>query len=116
MIAAAVEEKEEIFMVQVFLPQAVDNEDVQIPDMSADASAKQVHEALFTQSINKAPGVAGIGFKALTLLRQCTEDRVVALLQGYIRMRFHPARGRPRKSSCFANTANPRTASRKHIG
>ena len=64
-IASTAEEKEGIFMAQAFPPQVVDNEDIQIPDTSAGVSVKQVREALFTQSVNKAPGLDGIGFKVL---------------------------------------------------
>jgi len=39
-IAATAEEKEEIFLAQAFPPQAVDNEDIQIPDTSAGVGAK----------------------------------------------------------------------------
>lgn len=74
-IAATVEDKEEIFMAQAFPPQGTDNEDTQIPDTSSGISAKQVREALFTQSVNKAPGVDGIGSKALRLLWRWAEDR-----------------------------------------
>ncbi|KAI7712086.1 hypothetical protein KC353_g8529 [Hortaea werneckii] len=89
-IASTAEEKEGIFMAQAFPPQVVDNEDIQIPDTSAGVSVKQVREALFTQSVNKAPGLDGIGFKVLRLLWQWAEDRVVALVQGCIRTGFHP--------------------------
>jgi hypothetical protein len=44
-IAATAEEKEKIFMAPAFTPQAVDNEDVQIPGTSSGISTKQVHEA-----------------------------------------------------------------------
>lgn len=89
-IAATAEEKEHIFMAQAFPPQAVDNEVIQIPDTSAGVSAQQVREALFTQSVNKATGIDGIGFRALRLLWRWAEDRVVALVQGCIRKGFHP--------------------------
>jgi hypothetical protein len=89
-IAVTAEEKEEIFMAQAFPPQAMDNEDIQIPDTSAGVSAEQVREALFTQAVNKAPGINGIGFKALRLLWRWAEDRVVALVQGCIRTGYHP--------------------------
>jgi hypothetical protein len=53
-------------------------------------SAREVREALFTQSVKKAPGVDGIGFKALRLLWRWAEDRIVALIEGYINTGFLP--------------------------
>ena len=44
------------------------------PDSVADVRAKEVREALFAQSVKKAPGVDGIGFKALRLLWRWAED------------------------------------------
>lgn len=67
-IVATAEEKEGIFMVQAFPSQASDEADMQIPDTRTSVSVSQVREALFSQSVTKAPGVDGIGFKALRLL------------------------------------------------
>ena len=106
-IAATAEEKEEIFMAQAFPPQAADNEDVQIPDTSSGISAKQVREALFTQSVNKAPGVDGIGFKALRLLWRWAEDRMTALVQGCIRTGFHPCTWKTAKGVLLRKQGKP---------
>ena len=106
-IAAAAEEKEEIFMAQAFPPQTVDNEDIQVPDTSAGVSAKQVREALFTQSVSKAPGVDGIGFKALRLLWRWAEDRVTALVQGCIRTGFHPCTWKTAKGILLRKQGKP---------
>lgn len=106
-VAATAEEKEEIFMAQAFPPQAVDNEDIQIPDTSAGVSAKQVREALFTQSVSKAPGVDGIGFKALRLLWRWAEDRVTALVQGCIRTGFHPCTWKTAKGILLRKQGKP---------
>lgn len=67
-IAATAEEKEEVFMAQAFPPQAEIQEDIEFPDSSVGVSARKVRKALFAQSFKKAPGVDGIGFKALRLL------------------------------------------------
>jgi hypothetical protein len=67
-VAATAEEKEEIFIAQAFPPQARDDGDIVIPSTRAKVSAEEVREALFVQSVKKAPGVDGIGFKALRLL------------------------------------------------
>jgi hypothetical protein len=111
--AATVEEKEEIFVAQAFLSQAVDIEDTPNLDTSAGVSAKQVREALFTQSVNKAPGVDGIGFKALRLLCLWAEDRVTALV-AYGRA-FTRARGRLQRASYCGSKANQPTPLQKPI-
>jgi hypothetical protein len=106
-IAATAEEKEEIFMAQAFPPQAMDNEDIQIPDTSAGVSAEQVREALFTQAVNKAPGIDGIGFKELRLLWRWAEDRVVALVQGCIRTGYHPCTWKTAKGILLRKQGKP---------
>jgi hypothetical protein len=106
-IAATAEEKEKIFMAQAFPPQAVDNEGVQIPGTSSGISAKQVHEALFTQSVNKATEVDGISFKALRLLWRWAENRVVALVQGYVRTGFHPCTWKTAKGILLRKQGKP---------
>jgi hypothetical protein len=106
-IAVAAEEKEEIFMAQAFPPQAMDNEDIQIPDTSAGVSAEQVREALFTQAVNKAPGINGIGFKALRLLWRWAEDRVVALVQGCIRTGYQPCTWKAAKGILLRKQGKP---------
>jgi hypothetical protein len=88
--AATAEEKEKIFMAQAFPSQTRAGRETAFPDSVADVSAREVREALFTQSVKKAPGVDGIGFKALRLLWRWAEDRVVSLVQGCIRMGYHP--------------------------
>jgi hypothetical protein len=87
--AATAEEKEKIFMAQAFPSQTRVGGETAFPDSVADVSAREVREALFAQSVKKAPGVDGIGFKALRLLWQWAEDRVVPLVQGCIRMGYH---------------------------
>jgi hypothetical protein len=106
-IAATAEEKEEIFMAQAFPPQAVDDEGIQIPDTSAGVSAEQVREALFTQAVNKAPGIDGIGFKALRLLWRWAKDRVVALVQGCIRTGYHPCTWKTAKGILLRKQGKP---------
>jgi hypothetical protein len=67
-VATTAEEKEEIFIAQAFPPQARDNGDIGILNTRAKVSADEVREALFVQSVKKAPSVDGISFKALRLL------------------------------------------------
>ncbi|GAB7336400.1 hypothetical protein MBLNU13_g09118t2 [Cladosporium sp. NU13] len=76
-------------MARVFPPQAVVVGDVSFPGSAAEVSACEVSEALFTQAVKKAPGVDGIGFRALRLLWQWAEDRIVSLVQGCIRIGYH---------------------------
>ncbi|KAL1581840.1 hypothetical protein WHR41_09430 [Cladosporium halotolerans] len=77
-------------MAQAFPSQASDEEDIQIPDTMISAGVGQIQEALFSQSATKAPGADGIGFKALRLLWQWAEERIVALVQGCILTGYHP--------------------------
>ncbi|KAI7704569.1 hypothetical protein KC353_g13409 [Hortaea werneckii] len=89
-IAATAEEKEEVFMAQAFPPQAEIEDDIEVPDSRAGVSVREVREALFAQSVKKAPGVDGIGFKAFRLLWRWAEDRIVALVRGCVETGFHP--------------------------
>ena len=79
-IAVIAEEKEKIFIEQGFLSQTRVKEETAFLDSVADVSAKEIREALFAQSVKKAPGVDSIGFKALRLLWRWAEDRVVSLV------------------------------------
>jgi len=49
-----------------------------------------VQDALFAQSIKKAPGIDKLGFRALRLLWSWDSDRVVALVQGGMLLGYHP--------------------------
>jgi hypothetical protein len=89
-VAATAEEKESVFMRQAFPRQTSGEEDTAIPDTTVQIEAKDVRKALFTQSIKKAPGADGISFKALRLLWQWAEERVVSLIQGCITHGYHP--------------------------
>ncbi|KAI7710683.1 hypothetical protein KC353_g9519, partial [Hortaea werneckii] len=89
-IAASAEEKEEIFMKQAFPFQASTNADNLIPNTIAEVGRRDVQEALFAQSVKKAPGVDKLGFRALRLLWQWDADRVVALIRGCISAGYHP--------------------------
>lgn len=89
-MAASAEEKEEIFMKQAFPYQASTNADNLIPDTIADVGKRDVQEALFAQSVKKAPGVDKLGFRALRLLWQWDADGVVALIRGCITAGYHP--------------------------
>jgi hypothetical protein len=79
-VAASAEEKEEVFMAQAFPPQSSSEENVEILNTSVKASVDDIRVALFEQSVKKAPGVDGIGFKAVRLLWRWAEDRIVALI------------------------------------
>jgi retron-type reverse transcriptase len=70
-------------------------------------SADEVREALFVQSVKKAPGVNGIGFKALRLLWRWAEDRIVALIQGCVRTGYHPCTWKTAKSILLRKQGKP---------
>jgi hypothetical protein len=67
-------------MAQAFPSQTRVGGETVFLDSVADMSAREVREAMFAQSIKKAPGVDGIGFKAARLLWRWAEDRVVSLV------------------------------------
>ena len=105
--AATAEEKEKIFMEQGFPSQTRVEEETAFPDSVADVSAKEIREALFAQSVKKAPGVDGIGFKALRLLWRWAEDRVVSLVQGCIKMGYHPCTWKTAKGILLRKQGKP---------
>jgi hypothetical protein len=106
-IVATAEEKEEIFMTQAFPSQAMVDGEVSSPASVANVSARQVHEALFTQSVKKAPGVDGIGFRALRLLWRWAEDRIITLVQGCIRTGYHPCTWKTAKGILLRKQGKP---------
>jgi len=112
-IVATAEEKEEIFIAQAFPSQAVVVGDVSFPDSAAEVSACEVREALFTQAVKKAPGVDGIGFKALRLLWRWAEERVVSLVQGCIRKGYHPCTWKTAKGILLRKQGKPTYAAAK---
>jgi hypothetical protein len=106
-IVATAEGKEEIFIAQAFPSQSMVEGEVVPPSSLADVSAREVREALFTQSVKKAPGVDGIGFKALRLLWRWAEDRVVSLVQGCVRMGYHPCTWKTAKGILLRKQGKP---------
>jgi hypothetical protein len=70
-------------------------------------SASGVREALFAQSVKKASGIDGIGFKALRLLRRWAEDRVVSLVQGCIRTGYYPCTWKTAKGILLRKQGKP---------
>jgi len=106
-IVATAEEKEEIFMAQAFPSQAVVVGDASFPDSVAEVSACEVREALFTQAVKKAPGVDGIGFRALRLLWRWAEERVVSLVRGCIRIGYHPCTWKTAKGILLRKQGKP---------
>ena len=94
-------------MEQGFPSQTRVEEETAFPDSVADVSAKEIREALFAQSVKKAPGVDGIGFKALRLLWRWAEDRVVSLVQGCIKMGYHPCTWKTAKGILLRKQGKP---------
>ena len=106
-IVATAEEKEEIFMAQAFPTQTMIDGEMSFPGSIAEVSAREVREALFAQSVKKAPGVDSIGFKALRLLWRWAEDRVVSLVQGCIRAGYHPCTWKTAKGILLRKQGKP---------
>ena len=105
--AATAEEKEKIFMEQAFPSQSRVGGETAFPDSVADVNAREVREALFAQSVRKAPGVDGISFKALRLLWRWAKDRVVSLVQGCIRIGYHPCTWKTAKGILLRKQGKP---------
>lgn len=59
------------------------------------------------QSVKKAPGVDSISFKALRLLWQWAEDRIVALIQGCMRTGYHPCAWKTAKGTLLRKQGKP---------
>ena len=106
-VVTTAEEKEEIFMAQAFPPQTMTDGGMSFPGSIADVSAREVREALFAQPVKKAPGVDGIGFKALRLLWQWAEDRITSLVQGCIRTGYHPCTWKTAKGILLRKQGKP---------
>jgi hypothetical protein len=70
-------------------------------------SIDEVREALFVQSVKKAPGVDGISFKALRLLWRWAKDRIVALIQGCVRTGYHPCTWKTAKGVLLRKQGKP---------
>jgi hypothetical protein len=105
--AATAKEKEEVFIAQAFPPQAKEEGDIRIPNTNVSIAAFDVREALFAQSVKKAPGVHGIGFEALRLLWRWGEDRIVSLVQGCIRIGYHPCTWKTAKGILLRKQGKP---------
>ena len=94
-------------MAQAFPSQAAVVGEVSFPDSTADVDACEVREALFTQAVNKAPGVDGISFKALRLLWPWAEDRIVSLVRGCIIKGYHPCTWKTAKGILLRKQGKP---------
>ena len=73
----------------------------------AEVSAREVRAALFAQSVKKAPGVDGIGFKTLRLLWQWAANQIVSLVQGCISAGYHPCTWRTAKGVLLRKQGKP---------
>jgi hypothetical protein len=106
-IVAIAEEKEEIFIAQAFPSQAMVDREVSSPASVADVSAREVHKALFTQFVKKAPSIDSTGFRALRLLWRWAEDRIITLVQGCIRTGYHPCTWKTAKGILLRKQGKP---------
>lgn len=106
-VAATAEEKEEIFMAQAFPRQPGEDRDIESPGTRTSVRACEVREALFAQSVKKAPGLDGVSFKALRLLWGSAEKRMVALVRGCIRTGYHPCAWKTAKGVLLRKQGKP---------
>lgn len=77
-------------MRQAFPRQVNTEDEIVIPDTTAQVGVSDVRQALFAQSVKKAPGLDKLGFNALRLLWQWDLNRLVALVRGRLHAGYHP--------------------------
>lgn len=92
-IAATFEEKEALFREQAF-PQAPES-DIWIEAPGVGKAHQMVSEttvknALFSQGVEKAPGMDLLNFRAIRLLWRLDQARVIALIRQCLRLGVHP--------------------------
>lgn len=94
-------------MAQAFPLQPGEDGDIVIPDTRASVRACEVREALFSQSVKKAPGLDGVSFEALRLLWGWAEERMVALVRGCITTGYHPCAWKTAKGVLLRKQGKP---------
>jgi len=55
---------------------------------------EDIREALFNQSVQKAPGLDRLGFKAIRLLWEWDSQRIINIVKGCFRLEVHPQVGK----------------------
>jgi hypothetical protein len=91
-VATTIEEKETLIRETAF-PAAPEADLAQIAQpgvMHQPIGIEQVRKAIFSQSVQKAPGVDKLNFRALRLLWELDAPRVIALVRQCFRLGTHP--------------------------
>jgi hypothetical protein len=91
-IATTIEEKEVLIQEVLFPPAPEGGPDrlIQLGAMHQSVDEALVRQALFSQSIKKAPGVDKLNFRAIRLLWEWESTRIVALVRQCFRLGVHP--------------------------
>jgi hypothetical protein len=121
-IVATFEEKEAIFREQAF-PQAPEDDPgeafqgIELPgpgnahNLIAESA---VRNAIFSQGVDKAPGVDLLNFRAIRLLWQLDQARVIALIRQCIRLGVHPGTWKTAKGVLLRKPNKSRYTIAKH--
>jgi ribonuclease HI len=90
--ASTISEKEALIRETAFPPAPGDNRAVDVPEGSwyTEVDEGTVKRALFHQSVQKAPGIDRLNFRALRLLWEWDSPRIVALARQCFRLGVHP--------------------------
>ena len=116
-VAATFSEKEALFREQAF-PQALEG-DAEI-DLPGPGNAHNlitestVQNAIFSQGVEKAPGVDLLNFRAIRLLWQLDQARVIALIRQCIRLGIHPETWKTAKGVLLRKPNKARYTIAKH--
>jgi ribonuclease HI len=90
---STIEGKERVFLAQAFPPQEDTQRQVswdKVNMAQIHATEEEVKEALFSQSIKKAPGISYLNFKALRLLWNWDCNRIISVVQKSIQLGYYP--------------------------
>jgi len=77
---------------------------------------EDIREALFNQSVQKAPGPDRLGFKAIRLLWDWDYQRIINIVKVWFRLGVHPRVWKEAKGWLYRNRINQITESPRHIG
>ena len=93
-IATTIEEKEAIFLKSAFLKPIILNNTANFSlennISNIDIAEKDIENAIFQQSVKKAPGPDKLNFKAIRLLWQMDKNRIKALISQCFNKGYHP--------------------------
>ena len=91
-LATSINEKEALIRETAFPPAPGDNDAIEIPHGTWHTQIDEdtVKKALFHQAVQKAPGIDRLNFRALRLLWEWDNVRIVALARQCFRLGIHP--------------------------